>query len=802
MSQPESRLLVTGEAPPKLDRDFTVIGKEINRIEGVEKTTGSAKYSGDIKLDGMLYAKVLRSPHAHARILGLDTKDAENLPGVRAIISKNNCAGWNTYWYTIQQTAFPEELGHYGQEVAVVAADSIEIARKALETIHVEYEVLPAVFDTDAAVAPGAPIVPTIDQVDESVSRSPHARPIGNVFEGKPHVMKRGDVEEGFRAADAVVEGSFDTSFQFHAALQTRSCIAAWDGESLTVYDSSQGLWQVKDDLSRSLKIPIERVRVRAKFMGGGFGSKAGAQRFLHFASKLSMMTGRPVRLELTRPEEFLAHPHTQSSKSWMKIGAKRDGKLCAIQARIVLNLGIGSTYGAQGDKAIEHAFELYDCPNALVEQIGVHTNTPLTGYMRSVMRVIGNFPLESMIDELAAKLGIDPATFRLKNYTIYGDQVQKTKYSAKNLHRCIRKAVEESRWEEKRAVYKKENEQRASSKRRGIGMASYIYEGVGLPPYRANATVEVDRSGRASVFCGFVDIGGGQATMATMLVAEELGLEVKDVAVQWGDTDHTEYSPGTHASRMTAEMGPAILQAAYNARKQVFELASRKLGVPADDLRSALGKIYSRSDPARSTSFSEVCKEIAAPGGVIVGKGSRAPNPKDVAFKTFGTQVAEVEIDVDTGHVKVLRITSAHELGRALNPKFCASQHYGAINMGLGFALYERAALDPSTGVLLNTDLHQYRMVSATEAPEISPFNIEAEDPYFAYSAKGVGEAPLVPVAAAVRNAIFFATGARLYSAPMTPDKVIDALESAEEEVERSKVELVNQKVNQKIAL
>ena len=784
-----ARLLVNGDAPPKLDREFTIIGKDVDRIEGADKATGVAMYSGDVKLEGMLHAKVLRSPYAHARILRIDTKAAEDLPGVRAIISKNNCEGWNTYWYTIQQTAFPEEIGYYGQEVAVVAADTIEIARQALDLIRVEYEVLPAVFDTDEAMKPGAPKVPSLDQVDETVSRAPHARPIGNVFEGKPHVMKRGDVESGFKEADAIVEGSFDTNFQFHAALQTRSCVASWNGEALTVYDSSQGLWQVKDDLSRSLKIPIEKVRILVKFMGGGFGSKAGAQRFLHFASKLSIMTKLPVRLELTRPEEFLAHPHRQSSKSWMKIGAKKDGKLCAIQARIVVNLGMGSTYGAQGDKAIEHAFELYECPNAQVEQIGVHTNTPLTGYMRSVMRVIGNFPLESMIDELASKLGIDPAEFRLRNYTIYGDQSEMIKYSAKNLDKCIRKVVDSTNWNEKRAAYDRQNRENMSSVKHGIGMASYIYEGVGLPPYKANSRVQVDKSGRATVYCGFVDIGGGQATMATMLVAEELGLELKDVQVHWGDTDQTEYSPGTHASRMTAEMGPAILQAAYNARKQIFQLASRKLGVPTDDLRSALGKIYSKSDSAKSTTFAEVCKDIDSPDGKIEGKGSRMANPKDVAFKTFGTQVAEIEIDTDTGQIKVLKITSAHELGRALNPKFCMSQHYGAINMGLGFAMYENVALDTKTGILLNTDLHQYRLVSAAEAPEIIPFNIEAEDPYFAYSAKGVGEAPLVPVAAAIRNAIYFATGARLNSAPMTPDKVINALEANEKHEMRKEI-------------
>lgn len=776
-----AKLLVQGEAPPELGRQFTIIGKEIDRVDGIEKATGDARYSGDIKLEGMLYAKILRSPHAHARITKIDVSAAQSLPGVRAIISKENCPGWNTFWYTIQQPAFTDEVGYYGQEVAAVAADSMEIAEKALQLTKVEYEVLPAVFDPEEATKPGAPKVPTLDLVDESVSRAPHAKPVGNVFEGKPTVVRRGDVNSGFREAAVIVEGRYSTNFQFHAALQTRSCVANWDGDTLTVYDSSQGAWQVKDDLSRSLGIPLEKVRVVIKYMGGGFGSKAGAQRFLHYASKLSVLTGKPVRLELTRPEEFLAHPHRQSSQTWIKIGAKKDGKLCGIEEKITLNLGVGSTYGAQGEKGIEHAFELYDCPNAYCEQTGVHTNTPITGYMRSVMRVIGNFPLECMMDELADELGIDPVELRMKNYTIYGDQEKKIPYSAKNLDMCIAKVVEETDWKEKRARFTEENQRNGSSTKRGIGMAAYIYEGVGLPPFKANATVELDRDGKATVYCGLVDIGGGQATMARMLVAEELGLELKNVEVHWGDTKGTDYSPGTHASRMTAEMGPALLQAAYNIRKQLFDMAAPKLGVPANELQSALGTIYWKKDKSLSTNFADVCHTIPTSAGKLIGKGSRVANPKDVAFKTFGAQVAEVEVDMETGAVRVVRITSAHELGRALNPKLCNSQQFGAITMGLGFALYESPAIDRKTGIFLNTDLHQYRMASSLEVPEIVPFNIEAEDRYFAYSAKGVGEAPLVPVAAAIRNAIFHATGAKLRSTPMTPDKMVEAIEETE---------------------
>jgi CO/xanthine dehydrogenase Mo-binding subunit len=777
-----AKLLVKGEIPPRLEREFTVVGKPIDRIDGVEKALGEAQYAGDLKLSGMLYGKILRSPHAHARIVKIDTNEAEKLPGVRAIISRNNFADWQIFWYNIGRPAFPQEMGYYGQEVAAVAADTIQIADRAVKLIKVEYEVLPAVFDVEEAIKLDAPSVPVIDKPSETLEilgekfqnfRGPVSAPVANKFDGKSYVLKRGDADQGFKDADVTVEGNFTTNFQFHASMQTRSCVSHYQNGSLTVYDSSQGPWQVREDLARSLIMPMEKVRIQVKYMGGGFGSKAGAQSFLHYASRLSMLTSRPVRMELTRPEEFMAHPHRQSSKSWIKIGAKKDGTFTAIKARILVNVGVGGAY--QREKAVEHSFELYSCPNCYVEQIGVYTNTPTTGYMRSVLRVVGNFPLECLVDDLAKKLNMDPVQLRLKNYTVYGNQSDKIRYSAKNLDKCIEKVVKESNWEDKRSLYSIENSN-GSPVKKGIGLATYLYEGVGQPPYNAKAKVYVDRDGTATILGGFVDIGGGQATMAKMLVSEELGLKLEQVKVKWGDTEGTEYSPGTHGSRLTSEIGPALVQAAYLVRKQIFAIARKIPRMENQDLFSASGIIRSKSNPEISVTFEEVCR-LLPEGQRIEAVGSRAPNPKGVAFKTFGAQVAEVEVDVQTGAVRVLRITSAHELGRALNPKMCDSQQYGAICMGLGFALYENPVFDVKTGIMLNTDLHQYRMASSLDVPEIVPFNIEAEDPYYAYFAKGVGEAPLVGVPAAVRNAILHATGTGLYSTPMTPDTLASAL-------------------------
>ncbi|MAH21418.1 MAG: hypothetical protein CMO12_01230 [Thaumarchaeota archaeon] len=769
----EAKLLVQGIPPEPLDRPFTVIGHSISRIDGVEKVSGTAEYAGDIQLPNMLCAKILRCPHAHARILKIDTSKAEALPGVKAVISRNNFPDWLTYWYLIPQFAFPEIVSYVGQEVAAVAAVDIDTAERALKLIEVDYQELPAVFDPEEALKPTSQKVTPLDVPDSTCPRAPAAWPVGNLYEGKTDIHTRGDIAKGFQDADVVIEEVYNTSYQFHATLQTRSSVIDWDGENMTVHDSCQGVWQVSQDIAKSLGLPMEKVRVVVKYQGGGFGSKAGAQRYLHYASRLAMMAGRPVRIELTRPEEFISHPHRHATKTYLKMGVKRDGTLTAMEGRSILNLGVGSTYGNQKEKLIETAFELYECPNVKLEQVAVYTNTPLTGYMRSVMRAIGDFFLEAHMDRLAVEIGMDPLDLRMKNYAVFGDQVKKLPYSAKNLDKCMKISTDAIDWKHRdRFVEDNKN----GPIKRGIGMASYMYDGVGMAPFKASADVVIKRNGTVEVLAGVVDIGGGQATMMAMLAAEELGVNVNNVKTVWGDTGPTQFAPGTHASRMTAEMGPAVVQAAANARKKLFELTAQRLSAEPIELRSALGKIQVSRDQQRSMSFEEAC-QLIPDGEEIKASGSRKPNPKDIVFHTFGSQACEVEVNTDTGAVRVLRVASAHELGKVLNPKLVDSQHYGGIIMGIGYTLLEDPEFDSKTGIMLNPDLHQYRIPTSLEVPEILPFNIEAPDPFFAYSAKAVGEAPIVPVAPSVRNAIYHAAGIWINSLPITPDAVLKAL-------------------------
>ncbi len=773
MGIPEPRLLVKGAPPPPLDREFSIIGKSIDRSDGLEKATGQAEYTGDMRLPNMLYAKCLRSPYAHARIKRIDTKRAETLPGVQAIIYKDNCLSWKTYWYLIPQLAFPEIVSYVGQEVAAVAANDLDTAQRALELIEVEYERLPHLLDVDQAAKPDAISVHPLDEPDPTCRRAPSNPPVGNIFNGRPDILSRGDVDRGFAEADVVVEETYTTSFQYHATLQTRCAIADWDGKVLTVFDSGQGVWNAKLNLSKSLDLPLDQVRVVTKYVGGGFGSKAAAQRYAHYAAKLAVLTKRPVRLELTRPEEFVSHPHRFSVKKWLKMGAKRNGDLTAVQGKGLVNLGTGGTYGNQGDKLAEHPFDLYECPNAYLEEYGVYTNSQMTGYMRSVMRVMSNFLLESHMDRLAVALNMDPLDLRLRNYTVWGDQEKKVPYSAKHLDRCMRLVSEAIGWPRRKDLTEFN---KYTSIKRGIGMAAYIYDGVGMTPYDANADVVIRRDGTVELLAGIVDIGGGQTTILRMIAAEELGVTLDRVRIKYGDTEGTKYAPGTHASRMTVEMGPAVLKASAEARQHLFAVAALMLDAQADDLRSENDIIYSKHEPARRIRFEKVCDALG-PDGKVQGSGSRAPNPSNIVLRTFGAQAVEVEVDVETGSVRVLRVASAHELGRALNPKLCLSQHHGGIIMGLGYALLEDPAFDPKTGVMLNPDLHQYRTPTSLETPEIIAFNVEAEDPYFAYSAKAIGEATMVATPAAIRNAIYHASGIWLNSLPMTRNKVLDAL-------------------------
>ena len=762
---PRGRLLVHGEVPPPLGRELSVIGRSIDRRDALDKVTGAAMYSSDMTLPGMLHAKILRCPHAHARIVRIDTGRAAALPGVHAVLSLENTRGWHTYWYMIAQPAFPEEIAYAGQEVALVAAETVDIAAQALGLIEVEYEVLPAALTPRDAMKPDAPRVPVLD-----VERARE----GNVQQ-PVYLRARGDVERGLAEAEVVSESRFTLPTQYHVDIQTRCCIADWDGDRLTIYEASQGVWNVKRELAKSLGLEEDRVRVVVQNMGGGFGSKAGAQRVVHYAARLAMLAGRPVRLELTRSEEFLSHPRRYAGEVTMRLGARRDGTLTAIDAEIVLDIGSGSLYAGRYAMTLHQISELYRCPSVRVRIVAVYTNTTPTGPQRGVLDPIATFSTEAAIDDLAARLGMDPLALRMKNYAEdfqgLDDTTPALPYTSKHLDACLAAVANAIGWSERDRM----REEARGPVRHGVGLAAYCIERGGYAPFSAKADVVARPDGSVEVQAGVVEIGAGQITVLPMIAAEELGLPPDRIHIHHGDTDGTHYAPSSHASRITSEMGPAVLQAAAQVRGRLCELVAARLEVSPLDLVAAEERIYVRGVPERGMSFTEACALMAEPE--IRATGSRAPNPDDVIFRLFGAHGAEVEVDVETGELRVLRIVCSHDIGRPINPKLVESQQYGGAVMGLGYGLYEEAELDGKSGVLLTPDVHQYRVPTALETPVIEARNVEREDAFYPYSAKPVGEAPLVGVMPAVRNAIRHALGLGIDTLPITPARILEAL-------------------------
>ena len=762
---PRGRLLVHGEVPPPLGRELSVIGRSIDRRDALDKVTGAAMYSSDMTLPGMLHAKIRRCPHAHARIVRIDTGRAAALPGVHAVLSLENTRGWHTYWYMIAQPAFPEEIAYAGQEVALVAAETVDIAAQALGLIEVEYEVLPAALTPRDAMKPDAPRVPVLDV----------ERPREGNVQQPVYLRARGDVERGLAEADVVSESRFSLPTQYHVDIQTRCCIADWDGDRLTIYEASQGVWNVKRELAKSLGLEEDRVRVVVQNMGGGFGSKAGAQRVVHYAARLAMLAGRPVRLELTRSEEFLSHPRRYAGEVTMRLGARRDGTLTAIDAEIVLDIGSGSLYAGRYAMTLHQISELYRCPSVRVRIVAVYTNTTPTGPQRGVLDPIATFSTEAAIDDLAARLGMDPLALRMKNYAEdfqgLDDTTPALPYTSKHLDACLAAVAGAIGWSERDRL----KAEARGPVRRGVGIAAYCIERGGYAPFSAKADVVARPDGSVEVQAGVVEIGAGQITILPMIAAEELGLPPERIHIHHGDTDGTHYAPSSHASRITSEMGPAVLQAAAQVRGRLCELVAARLEVSPLDLVAAEERIYVRGVPERGMSFTEACALMAEPE--IRATGSRAPNPDDVIFRLFGAHGAEVEVDVETGELRVLRIVCSHDIGRPINPKLVESQQYGGAVMGLGYGLYEEAELDGKSGVLLTPDVHQYRVPTALETPVIEARNVEREDAFYPYSAKPVGEAPLIGVMPAVRNAIRHALDLGIDTLPITPARILEAL-------------------------
>ncbi len=744
----QARYVVTEDSGAPLwgpDADLAVVGHAHRRVEGREKVSGRATYAYDVRLPGLLFARVLRSPYPHARVRRVDTARAAALPGVYAVLSSADAPPIR--WYE-QSYLFDRTVRYVGDEVAAVAAESEDVAEDALRLIDVEYEPLPFVVDLVAATRPDAPKV----------------WPSGNCL--APRTYQRGDVDAGLAAADHIVDETYATQAALHNCLEPHGCTATWDGEQLTLWDSTQSVFGVRDGVAEALGLPAHHVRIIKQYMGGGFGSKQVAWKHTVIAALLSRQARRPVQLMLDREAENLAAGNRNPTRQRVRLGARRDGTLTAIHAHI--EQGVGAyLLGGEGSEVSGPYQGLYRCPNVRTEQVAVYTHTGPAAAFRAPGWVEGAFALESAMDELAHALGVDPLALRRRNYTAE-DQQRGVPYTLDGLRHCYDRAAAAFGWER----YQKPPP--PGSKRRGVGMAAHDWGGGGWPP--AYAWVKLNADGTADVITGTQDIGTGTRTGLSQVAAEALGLPLERVALRLGDTQAGPYAPVSAGSATQATLGPAIQQAAGEARQQLLAAAAPMLDAAPAQLSARNGEVYVVDAPGRRLAVAEVMARIAP--HMIQGTGARGPNRRDRSVGTFGAHFVEVEVDEATGEVTVLRLVACHDCGRIVNPTLVQSQVIGGITQGLGYALSEERVVDQASGVVLNANLEEYKVPTVADVPALEYVPLGLPDlEANSTGAKGIGEPPLVPTAPAIANAVYDAVGVRLRELPLTRARLLAAL-------------------------
>ncbi len=750
-AEDEYQVIETGGLPPwGADAALSVVGRPLPRVEGPEKVTGRARYAYDVRLPGQLYARVLRSPLPHARIRALSTSRAEALSGVCAAISSVDAPAIE--WYD-GSALFDRTVRFAGDEVAAVAAESEEIAGDALELIEVEYEPLRFVLTLEDALRPGAPKV----------------RETGNVA-GEPKVYRRGDAETALRRADVIIDEVYATQTALHNCLEPHGCTAAWDGDRLILWDSTQSVFDVREEVAAKLRLPEHRVRVIKQHMGGGFGSKQVAWKHTVIAALLARRAGRPVQLMLDREAENLAAGNRNATRQHVQLGATRDGTLTAITARVEQAAG-AYMVGGEGSNTSAIFQTLYRCPNVHTEQVTVYTNTGPAVAFRAPGHVEGAFALESALDELAHALGMDPLELRRRNYAGEDQRRARPYTSPDSLRLCYERVADAFGWHQRRKA------STAGPRRRGFGVAAHDWGGAGYPP--GYAWVKLNADGTAEVVTGTQDIGTGTRTGLTQVAAEELGLPVERVVLHLGDTGTGVYAPVSSGSATQATIGPAVRAAAAEAKRHLLDAAATMLEAAPGDLRVGEGTISVVGAPARTISVADVTRRIAP--HMIQGHGARGPNPSGKSVRTFGAQCVEVEVDVETGDVQVLRVVASHDCGRIVNPALVDSQVFGAVTQGVGFALMEERVLDTRSGIVLNANLEEYKVPTAADVPAIVHARLDHPDlEANPTGAKGIGEPPLVPTAPAIANAVFDAVGVRLRDAPLSRRRLLEALAAA----------------------
>jgi len=757
------------------DADLRVVGKALRKVDATAKVTGATKFADDLFLPRMLYAKLLRSPHPHARIVSIDTTRAAALPGVKAVLTgKDLPIPFGILPVSQDEHALAlEKVRFVGDPVAAIAATSEEAAAAALGRIAVQYQPLRPVTDARDALAHSEPRIH--DYGD-----------LGNLH--KLIHLEFGDVEQGFRDADLVREDTFFFEGSTHLPMEQHAAVADWSADGkVTLWSSTQTPHYVHRALAQVLELSPARIRVIACPNGGGFGGKSDPFSHEIVAAKLAMVTGRPVKITLTREEVFYCHRGRHPTLMWVKTGVKKDGAITGMHFRSLLD---GGGYGSYGVASTYYTGALqtvtYHVPRYKFQGARAFTNKPPCGPKRGHGTPQPRFALEVHIDKIAEQLGLDPAELRLRHLVPPNSLTANwLRVGTMGLGRCIEKVVAGSGWKDKF---------RKLPAGKGIGLAcsSYI-TGAGLPIYwnampHSGVQLKCDRGGGVTVFCGSTEIGQGSDSILAVIVAEVLGIDPRDVAVVTGDTELTPVDLGSYSSRVTLMTGNAAIQAAERARAQIARHAAAKLEVAVDRVGFGDGRVFDVQRPELGLSFADAVRLAEAAEGTVGTVGSYTPPPSPAKYRgsgvgpspaySYSACVAEVDVDAATGVVRVPRIWIAHDVGRAINAATVMGQIEGSVYMGLGEALMEEMTYRGNRNVVHKIpSLLEYKSPTTLEMCDVVTYVIEDPDPNGPFGAKECGQGPLLPVPPAVANAVYDAVGVRIDEVPITPEKVFKAL-------------------------
>ena len=754
-------------------QDYQVVGTRPVRHDGPDKVMGRARYAADIHLPGMLHAKMLRSPHAHARIRSIDASKALALPGVEAVVtaadlpdispdlSEQEEGAAVNYGFYSRNVLAREKALYRGHAIAAVAAASPHLAEQAMELIEVDYEVLPPVLDADAAMKDDAPalherLVTLANPAQRAGGWGDTDKPtnVSNHFE-----FRLGDPEEGFKQADVVVEQEFHTKPVHQGYIEPHSATGQWNSDdSVTIWASSQGHFALRDHTARILGLPVSKVKVIPMEIGGGFGGKGQGGCYIEpVVATLSRKTGRPVKMQMSRIDVFVGTGPTSGTHIRVKLGATNEGKLVAADCTLIYEAG--AFPGSPVPSGCRTMLAPYEIPNSFIEGYDVLTNVQKSAAYRAPGSPAASFAAEQVIDELCDQLGMDPVEFRLLNAAREGSR-QPTGPTFRKIGfvEILQAAQQHQHLAEPLA---------GPWRGRGVAAGAW-FNGTGP----ASAVASVAPDGTVSLVEGSPDIGGSRAAMA-MHIAEVLGIPAEDVKPSIVDTDSIGYSSGAGGSGVTFKMGTAVYQAAEDIRTQLIERAAKIWDVDTDAVEYVNGNLQHKSDPELRLTFKQIARRLNGTGGPVVGHGTA--NPGGVG-NAFGLHVVDVEVDPDTGKVEILRYTALQDAGKAIHPSYVEGQIQGGAVQGIGWALNEEYYYG-GEGQMFNSSFLDYRMPTSLDLPMIDTVIVEVANPGHPLGVRGVGEVSLVPPMAAVANAIKHAVGVRLDSLPMNPGSVLEAM-------------------------